>query len=491
MEVILLIIRLAMFAIFALAGIGKLMDLEGSEKAVKGFGVPDSLAKPIGIGLPIFELFLAFLFLFVTTSWFAAVLAVLLIAVFLGGMIYQIAQGNAPDCHCFGQIHSEPVGKSSLIRNGVFGLLALVLAVQGSDGQGASLADNNTGMASTVVLVLVLAALAVAVFYLKRIFDQQMEIIRRIDLLELISKDGGQVERDEGVPPSEGLAIGSPFPEFSLKELDGSMVSRGQILEAMRPALFFFVSPDCSPCKALMPEIIGWQKEFGSNIDFVFISTGKLEDNREKYGDLDSIRLLVQEKREVAESVKAQWTPAALFVDRNGNIASYVTTGDKAIRELVEGLRSKDLTEDYMYVANLNGLSQPLKIGERVPEFSLEAVNGETVTASSIGGKKTLAILWGMTCPHCVNMRDAVAEWENSRGPNDANLLVLADGDVEAVKALGFTSPAVSAKGSELAKSIGLQGTPSGVLIDEHGNIASSTASGAEKIWALIGRKNP
>lgn len=489
MDEVLLLIRLALFGIFSLAGIGKLMDLEGSEKAVKGFGVPDALAKPIGIGLPIFEIFLAFGFLFASTSWFAAVLAVLLIAAFLGGMIYQIAQGNAPDCHCFGQIHSEPVGKSSLIRNGIFGVLALTLAVQGSDGQGASLVDNNSGMASTLIMILVLGLLAVAVYFLKRIFDQQGEIMRRIELLEVISKDGGQVERVEGVPPTEGLAIGSPVPSFALKSIEGETVSRDDVFGNARPTLAFFVSPDCGPCKALFPEIKNWQAELGEDLDFVFFSSGSPDDNKEKYGDADGINVLVQEKREVAEAMKAQWTPAALFVDKNGNIASYVSTGDKAIKDLIEGIRSKDLTQDYVYVANMNGLTQPLKIGERVPDFSFETVTGETITPEYLTGKRTLAILWGMTCPHCVDMHEALLEWDSSRGANDANLLILVSGDEEeAARGLVFISPTVAGKGSELAKSIGLQGTPSAMLIDEHGNIASSTASGAEKIWALIGK---
>jgi hypothetical protein len=34
-----------------------------------------------------------------------------------------------------------------------------------------------------------------------------------------------------------------------------------------------------------------------------------------------------------------------------------------------------------------------------------------------------------------------------------------------------------------------MAGTPSAVLIDENGQIASSTASGAEKVWALIGKR--
>ena len=52
METFLLLIRLILFAIFALAGIGKFLDLDGSEKAVKDFGVPEDLAKPFSVLLP-------------------------------------------------------------------------------------------------------------------------------------------------------------------------------------------------------------------------------------------------------------------------------------------------------------------------------------------------------------------------------------------------------------------------------------------------------
>ena len=45
MEVMMLLVRLFLVGIFALAGIGKLLDLPGSEKAVKDFGVPEDLAR--------------------------------------------------------------------------------------------------------------------------------------------------------------------------------------------------------------------------------------------------------------------------------------------------------------------------------------------------------------------------------------------------------------------------------------------------------------
>ena len=143
MEVILLLIRIILFGIFALAGIGKLLDLRGSEKAVKEFGVPEDLAKPFSVLLPVAEIFIAILLLFVQTSWLGAIGGFLLLLVFIGGMIFQMAKGNAPDCHCFGQIHSEPVSAKSLIRNAIFATLAFVLIVSGSENQGLSLFDST------------------------------------------------------------------------------------------------------------------------------------------------------------------------------------------------------------------------------------------------------------------------------------------------------------------------------------------------------------
>src|SRR4051812_41533421 len=127
MEAVLLLIRIFLFGVFAAAGIGKLLDLKGAEKAVKEFGVPDEIAKPFAIALPVVELLIALLLLPVSTAWIGGIGAFLLLAAFIGGMIWQMAKGNAPDCHCFGAIHSEPVSKKSLIRNIVFAGFAFFL----------------------------------------------------------------------------------------------------------------------------------------------------------------------------------------------------------------------------------------------------------------------------------------------------------------------------------------------------------------------------
>src|SRR6476469_8905079 len=195
MGIVLVLIRVILFAVFALAGIGKLLDLEGARKAVRDFGVPEGLTSVFAYGLPAVEIGLALCFLFVEASWIGAVGAILLLAAFIGGMAWQIRKGNAPDCHCFGQIHSEPVGKKSLIRNIIFAVLAGVLVVRGSGGQGPVFADGTSNVMQTV-LILIVAAICVSIaFYLKKVFEQQTQILRRLEILELVSREGVPVER--------------------------------------------------------------------------------------------------------------------------------------------------------------------------------------------------------------------------------------------------------------------------------------------------------
>ena len=68
MEAFLLIMRLGLSGIFGLAGVAKFLDLAGSEKAFKEFGVPASIAKASSIALSVFEIAIAVMFLFPATS---------------------------------------------------------------------------------------------------------------------------------------------------------------------------------------------------------------------------------------------------------------------------------------------------------------------------------------------------------------------------------------------------------------------------------------
>ena len=493
MEIILLLIRLALFAIFALAGIGKLLDLKGSEKAVIAFGTPEEYAKFFAVALPFAEIVFAVCLLFTETSWIGAVGAMILLLSFIGGMIWQLAQGNAPDCHCFGAIHSEPVSRKILIRNVVFAVLAFVLILSGKNNQGASIFDSaNNSEGNFMSLILGLATvglLAAVVFYLKRISEQQTQIMRRIEILEVTALDGGrEVLREDVAQPTSGLPIGAPAPDFALPDVNGKEVSLENLLMQTKPVLFLFVSPTCNPCAGLLPEIEAWQTELKGKLNFVFISSGDVKENLDKLSGNTFKQILLQKDREIALTFGAEWTPTAVLINNDGTIGSRAAVGDKAIRELVELIKAQIDGAEILLIANGDG-NHADKLGADLPEFFENDVFDKLVASEDLRGKKTLIAFWSLTCGYCQQMLDDLRDWDKTRGADEPNLLLISEGESEPHRKLDLQSPIILDKDRKISNELGMNGTPSAVLINEDGKIVSETAIGAQKIWTLIGKK--
>src|SRR5688500_11483240 len=144
MEYLLLLARIVLAVTFLVSSVGKFLDLKGSRKAMRDFGLPEPLAGPASIGLAIVELITALLLTPTSTAWWAAILSFLLLGAFIGGIAYNMAHGRAPDCHCFGQIHSEPAGPRTLIRNGLLAAVALFIILFGTDRW--SFSHGNAGV---------------------------------------------------------------------------------------------------------------------------------------------------------------------------------------------------------------------------------------------------------------------------------------------------------------------------------------------------------
>lgn len=489
MDIALLSIRLILTAIFGVAAFGKLIDKEGSTKALSDFGAPQPLIPVFVILLPIAELAIAFGLIFTETSWFAAIGGAALFAVFTAGMLYQMAKGNSPDCHCFGQIHSEPVGWSSVVRNVAFIALSAIIVFAGREKQGLNLAASNQEVMQLVIGVAVIALLGAAVYFLKRISDQQNQIMRRIEVLEITAHESGAVEREELSHPHEGLPIGGHFPDFELYDTKANLITSNQIKATATPTLFFFVSPTCNPCKALLPEIDEWRRDLLGEVNFVFISNGKAQANIDKFGEDPRLPILLQKEREIAEKVKAQWTPTAVLMGANGKVASHAAAGDAAIRKLVEQIKAEDLSQKFTYFAHDHdhGHSHN-KIGESIPTFSLPDIKGKVIDSDYFRGKQTLVAFWSLTCPFCTTMMEELKTWDKTKGKDSPDLIVFSEGDSKTHEEFGLSSPIILDEGYKTAAKLGMFGTPSAILVNEEGKIVSETAVGAANIWSLVGR---
>lgn len=489
MDIVLLTIRLLLATVFTVAGIGKLADPAGSRKALEDFGVPPSLSGTLAISLPIAEIAIAASLLLTQSSWFGAIGCTLFLLAFTGGMAYQLAKGNAPDCHCFGQIHSEPVGKSTIIRNIVLLIISSYLVLSGPLGQGLNLIDEWRSSGQNKALLAIGVLLVVTLIVLVRVLIQQREILRRLADVELIAAENTAVERNDAGHPDDGLPIGAVFPDFELPDLNGAIVTLTELLADRKPILFFFISPTCNPCKSLLPDFAKWEDEFDARLKVVFVSKGTADENRQELAGEDTRSILLQKDRELADLAMARWTPTALLIGADGRVKSHVAAGDMAIRELIEKLRSADLNDRYGFFANGHSDSHVLRIGDSIPDFSLTDLEGNEVTSKTFNGKPTLLAFWSTTCPHCTRMMDELREWEAVKETDAPNLTVFANGDADEHRSFGLKSSILLDENYETAEMFGMSGTPSAVLIDEHGRFATETAVGASAIWSLIGHR--
>jgi thiol-disulfide isomerase/thioredoxin/uncharacterized membrane protein YphA (DoxX/SURF4 family) len=489
MDLLLLVIRLFLAAVFGISGVAKLFDRPGTEKAVRDFGVPDEIASPVAAALPIVELLSAVLLIYSGTSWFGALGTLLLLAAFIGAMIYQLAQGNAPDCHCFGQLHSEPVSWKAIARNVLFAFVALFIVAQGRAAQGVDLLGPDAP-ADRVLLLLLVAGLAAVGFFVLRLSRQQARMIEKLDALAEHLLPNDLVERQSAGHPHDGLPIGAPFPSFELADAAGGRVSLASMLEQGRPVFLLFVSPHCIPCRSIFPDFKNWKAEFEGKLEFYLVSTGAVEENLAKFGETGASRIVLQEERELAERARARWTPTAIYVRPDGTIGSHVAAGDTAIEKLVEQIRAeKELDAETYFVDSVSEGAAP-RIGEPVPKFSLSDLNGNEVTEQSLTGRKTLALFWSPSCPHCLTMMDEVRAWEKNGGRDKANLVIFSSGAEEEHADLAIESPILLEEHYKTARKLGMFGTPSGILINERGEIATELGIGASNIWSLIGINN-
>lgn len=504
MEIILWIARVILAIVFGVAGIAKLMDREGARRALTGFGLSQVLAAPFAWVLPLVEILVAVALLPLATAWFGGVGALLLLTSFLLGISVNLIKGNAPNCHCFGQLHSEPVSWSVFARNLLLALIAALIVVQGKDNPGLSavdwMLDLRAGEAVSLFLSAVAVALLVAVFVLlRKALKQQAMMWETVETLKkTMDEDYAElvpVEREDALPPVEGLPVGAVAPSFTLPTLIGQQISLENLLARGKAVLLLFVSPGCSPCKTLLPHVRAWQRDYAEHLTIVLLSNGTEKEAQAKLARYEAAHLLLQGESSIADEYQAKWTPAAVLINGRGRIASPVTSGDAAIRALVT--HAIATSESPASAQPENAAPRPqiklggslFKIGEPAPRFALPDLQNREVDLNDLLGQETLLLFWNPGCGYCKAMADDLRRWEARANSHATRLVFIASGAVAEVRKESerFLSLFLHDADFEIAPLFGANGTPSAVLLDAEGRIASSRAVGEPNILALLG----
>lgn len=326
MQVVLLLVRLGLAAVFAVAAIGKLADREGSRLALEAFGVPTRLRGAIGLGLPVFELIVAVGLVFVASAAWAAVVAVALLLVFCVAIVRLLARGETPDCHCFGGVSSAPVGRGTLARNLVLAALAGFVAVAEWDGGGMSVPRLAADLGAVAIVLGVAMVLHGAFSW--QLFKQNGRLLERVSDLE------AALGRGTGDGSARELTIGAPAPNFALPDLDGRTVTLEELLRPHRGVVLVFTDPACGHCDALLPALGRVRGEHEPRL--AVISRGPEDENRAKAQEHGIAPLLLQRDFEVAEAYGNYGMPGGLLIDAAGRVASARVGGAEAVSDLLQ-----------------------------------------------------------------------------------------------------------------------------------------------------------
>jgi len=315
-----LALRFGLAAIFATAGIGKLLDREGSERALSDFRVPRRAIRAGAVLLPLVELAVAVGLIFPPTARWGALAALVVLLAFIWGIGSALSRGEAPDCHCFGQIHSAPAGRGTLLRNAALaGLAIVVLAAGPGPGVHTWVADRSA--AELVAIGLGLAALLFAAAAVR--FWLENRTLR------------GDLAAAEAGLPDVGFPVGAPAPDFALSGLDGETVTLKSLCSRGNPVAIIFVGPQCGPCWLVLPYLRRWQDTLVDRLTVVMISTGTPAENEDAIVTHGISGIFLHDGLETMHAYRVKGTPSAVMVSPAGRIISTTVEGNRAIEPLV------------------------------------------------------------------------------------------------------------------------------------------------------------
>jgi thiol-disulfide isomerase/thioredoxin len=299
-------------------------------------------------------------------------------------------------------------------------------------------------------------ALAVVVVAFLALLRSYGKVLLRVERLESALSDAGYELEDEA---PLGLEPGTPAPEFA---------ALGDLLERRLPVLVVFTSPGCGPCEALMPDLASWQSAHAERLTVAVLANvepAEIHAEAERHGLVD---VFADPEGQVSGAYEASGTPSAVLIAADGTVASFVAAGPSAIAELVAAV-----------------LDAPgLPIGAPAP--ALHSLTALDAAATRFGERESLVLFWNPDCGFCRSLHEKLLAWEAGADDSSPQLVVISSGDEERTRAEGFGSPVLLDPEFSIGEALGVGGTPSAVLVDAEGRVASGVMVGGEAILRRV-----
>jgi uncharacterized membrane protein YphA (DoxX/SURF4 family)/thiol-disulfide isomerase/thioredoxin len=342
-DTVLVVARIILAMVFFFAGVTKLADLRGSQAALEGFRVPERLARVAGIALPVVELATAVLLLLSPTASLGAALALALLTAFVAGIAAALRRGETPECHCFGQLHSEPVSNDTAGRNVALAVLAAVVLI-GGGGPSISSWASELGASNVAVVALALVAVGLAL------------------LCYSLWRENRRLSGHAAPPAAiEPLQVGDGVPAFTVFDEQGRPRRATDL--AAKQSVLVFTSSTCGPCHELMPELARWKKMLEPRLELHVLAAGDRHQNVEIAREHE-VPVLLDEKGEAASAFRIPGTPSAAELGADGRVIVPPVGGALGIEAVIRAALKRQ------------GSQPPLTVLQARPATSATAAEG-------------------------------------------------------------------------------------------------------------------
>jgi peroxiredoxin len=303
-----------------------------------------------------------------------------------------------------------------------------------------------------------------------------------------------RLERRLDIPEAEsedlfvtGLPVGSLLNDFELPALSGG--TRTLSSWRGRKLVLIFVSPRCSFCLRMLPQLAALDPSDSSDRPVpVIISTGDVDENRRLFEE-HRVRLpvLLQEEAELATLYRVNGTPMGYLIDEHGATETPLVPGAKALLDLIHRSSAAANTGTSKSLSRSRLVRNGLKAGTRAPDFALPQLDGTVLRLDSYRGSTVLLVFSDPNCGPCMELAPEIQKLHAER--RDLQVIMISRGNVSANREKlarhGLTFPIVLQRHWEVSRDYGMFATPIAYLIDHEGVLASDVAVGADAILRL------
>ncbi len=282
-----------------------------------------------------------------------------------------------------------------------------------------------------------------------------------------------------------GIAsIGKDAPVVELTNLDGEPVKLTDF--AGHPTAVLFWNPGCGFCQRMVDDLKAWENDHPADAPkLLVVSTGDADRNRET-GFKSPI--VLDSGFNVGRSFGASGTPSAVLVGADGKIASGLAVGGPTVISLLrnEAPNLLDASAAPAEEAPAAPQQRGVPVGGKAPTVQLPDLDGKQVDLEEIRNGRTALLFWNPGCGFCQRLVDDLKGWEQDKPAGAPELVLISTGDPAANKAHGLDSTILLDQGFRTGEAFGASGTPSAVVIDAEGKIASGLAVGGPDVMNLL-----